>query len=169
VRTDAPSRLREVLSGRPAPFQPQWRASVAAALQLRTFSAITGTTAEAWLRERRSTLEIQAEIAPVDGYEAGVQRVLSRKSDALFGDRPILLDAANHGASSGELVVVDRQFSYEPLALALRRGDDDFRLVVDRALSGVYRSGEIERIYEIWFGEPDEIALNFFRLNALPE
>ena len=121
VRTDAPTRLREVLSGRPAPFEPQWRASVAEALQRRTFSAIAGTTAEAWLRERRSTLKIQAEIAPVDGYDSGVQRVRDQRSDALFGDRPILLDAANRGPS-GELVVIDRLFTYEPLALALERG-----------------------------------------------
>ena len=49
-----------------------------------------------------------------------------------FGDRPILLDAAQRSASSGDLVVLDRLFTVEPLALALERGDEDFRLLVDR-------------------------------------
>jgi ABC-type amino acid transport substrate-binding protein len=66
-------------------------------------------------------------------------------------------------------VVLDRLFAYEPLALALQRGDEDFRLLVDRTLSELYRSGEIGNLYASWFGEPDENALTFFRLSTLPE
>ena len=138
-------------------------------LQQRVFSAITGTTAEAWLAERKDTLKISSEVVPVDGYAAGIERVLSRKSDVFFGDRPILLDAAKRSPSAEDLVVLERLFTYEPLALALARGDEDFRLVVDRTLSGLYRSGEIGDIYASWFGEPDEGALTFFRLSTLPE
>ena len=65
--------------------------------------------------------------------------------------------------------MLDRLFTYEPLALALPRGDEDFRLLVDRALSAIYRSGEIGDLYAGWFGEPDEAALTFFRLHTLPE
>ena len=39
--------------------------------------------------------------------------------------------------------MLDRSFTREPLALALRRGDDDFRLLVDRTLSRLFRSQEI--------------------------
>ena len=60
-------------------------------------------------------------------------------------------------------------FTYEPLALALPRGDEDLRLLVDRTLCGLYRSDEIGSLYATWFGEPDENALTFFRLNTLPE
>jgi hypothetical protein len=37
--------------------------------------------------------------------------------------------------------------SLEPYALALARGDSDFRLAVDRALSQIYRSGEIATVF----------------------
>ena len=47
--------------------------------------------------------------------------------------------------------------------------DDEFRLLVDGAISQVYRSGEIEKLYVKYFGEPDESALTFFRWNTLPE
>ena len=47
--------------------------------------------------------------------------------------------------------------------------DEAFRLLVDRTLSGLYRSGEIEEIYASWCGDPDETARAFFRNNALPE
>ena len=169
LRTDSPVRLREVLEGREPPYRPQWRASLAQVLERRVFAAISGTTAEAWLGERRVALSITAEVVPVDGYEAGIQSVLSRKSDAFFGDRPILLDAAKRSASAEDLVVLERLFTYEPLALALARGDEDFRLLVDRTLSELYRSGEIGSLYASYFGEPDKDALTFFRLSALPE
>ena len=43
------------------------------------------------------------------------------------------------------------------------------RLLVDRTLSELYRSGEITGIYTPYFGPPDETALNLFRLSAQPE
>ena len=47
--------------------------------------------------------------------------------------------------------------------------DEAFRLLVDRTLSELYRSGEIGALYAEFFGEPDESALEFFRWSALPE
>lgn len=170
VRSDAPATFREILAGGPPPpDRPRWRASMAQVLEKRTFSAVAGTTGEAWLRERKSTLKVSSEIVPVPSYEVGVQRVLTRGSDAFFADRPILLDAMQRSKPAGELLMIDRLFTYEPLALALERGDEDFRLLVDRTLSDIYRSGEVWKIYKSSFGEPDDATLSFFRLNALPE
>jgi ABC-type amino acid transport substrate-binding protein len=169
LRADAPARLREVLSGRPAEFRPQWRGTVGQLLQAQTFSVVAGTTSEGWLAGRLKDFKIASKVSPVESYEGGLQSVLDRTSNVLFGDRAILLDAAKRSASARDLIVLDRLFTYEPLALALRRGDEDFRLVVDSALSQLYKSGEIGAIYAKSCGEPDENALNFFRLNALPD
>ena len=169
LRADAPTRLKEVLSGREVPYRPYWRASLAQILAKRILSAVSGTTAEAWLAERKAALNVISEVAPVESFDAGIERVLSRRSDVFFGDRPILLDAAKRSPSAEQLVVLDRLYTYEPLALALQRGDEDLRLLVDRTLSGLYRSGEIGSLYASYFGEPDENALTFFRLSTLPE
>jgi ABC-type amino acid transport substrate-binding protein len=169
VRADAPARLREVLSGRPAQFRPYWRGTAGQILQVQTFSIVAGATSESWLAGRLKEFQLTATVAPVESYEAGVRRVLDRSSNVFFGDRAILMDAVRRNASGGDLVVLDRLFTSEPLALALARGDEDFRLVVDRTLSRLYRSGEIGALYAKWCGEPDENALTFFRLTALPE
>jgi ABC-type amino acid transport substrate-binding protein len=169
LRADAPARLREALTGRPPQPQPLWRGTVVQALQARTFSVVAGTTSESWLAGRIDTFQIAAKVAPVEGYDAGVRRVLDRGSDVFFGDHAILLDAAKRSPSAHDLIVLDRLFTFEPVALALRRGDEDFRLVVDRTLSRLYRSGEIGGLYAKWCGEPDENALTFFRLSALPD
>ena len=79
------------------------------------------------------------------------------------------MDAAQRSGSARDLIVVDRLFTYEPLALALPRGDEDLRLLVDRTLSRLYRSGEAGALYAKWCGEPDADTLTFFRLNAIPD
>ena len=159
-------RLKDVLSGRQS-SQPIWRAAATRALQARAFSIVEATTTETWLPARMRELDIIADVTRVKAYDEGVHAVMERRSDAFFGERAILLDAARRYAYTGNLVVLDRQFTYERLALAIRRGDDPFRLVVDRALSQLYISGEIVPLYAGSFGEPDANALAFFQWNTL--
>ena len=166
LRTDAQPRLREVLSERPR-TDPTWRGSAGQLLQAQTFSVVTGTTAEPWLARKLNEFKLTAAVTPVDGYEAGIQGVLDRKAHVFFGDRAILLDAAARHPSASKLMILERLFTYEPVALVLPRGDDDFRLAVDRALSGFYASGELNALYAQWFGAADENARNFFRWIAL--
>jgi putrescine:ornithine antiporter len=168
VRADAPLPLREILSGQP-PSGPTWRGSPARILAQKTFSTVAGTRSESWLKEKAQELQIAANFTTVTSYEAGVSGVLDRSADVFFADRAILVDAAQSSSSADELLVVERLFTHEPIALALGRDDDDFRLVVDRALSKLYTSPEFETIYLKWFGEPDDAIKSFFRMNALPE
>ena len=168
LRADAPVQLRDVLAGRPS-SGPVWRGSPARILEKKTYSVVTGTTSASWLADRMDQFHIDATVAPVDNYQTGIQRVLDRSSDVFFGDRPILYDAAEGGPSAADLTVLDRLFTYEPLALALARDDEDFRLVVDRSLSKLFRSGQFKDVYVKWFGEPDDSTAIFFGLSALPE
>ena len=169
LRADAPAQVRDALEGREPPYRPLWRASIGLALHKRTFSAVTGTTGLSWLTGKLDEFKIDATIAPVDSDEAGVQRVLNRSSDVLFGERSILLDAKKRNPSGGDLLVLDRHFTFEPFSLALARDDEGFRLLVDRSLSRLSRSGEIQNLYRKFFGEPEESTLTFFRMSALPE
>ncbi|MCU0893346.1 MAG: transporter substrate-binding domain-containing protein, partial [Rhodospirillales bacterium] len=62
---------------------------------------------------------------------------------------------------------------YEPYGIALRRNDADFRLVANRALAQLYRSGEITGVYNRWFGDwgaqPSRLLVAMFALNGIPE
>jgi len=63
-------------------------------------------------------------------------------------------------------------FSYEPYGFMVRRNDAAFRLAVNRALAGLYRSGGIAAIYERWFGgfgKPSPAIQAMYLLNGLPE
>ncbi len=168
VREDAPRGLKNVLEGRKR-FILIWRATPAEILEKQTFSVVAGSRGEQWLTERLKTFQIDATVVPVESYDAGVQAVLDRKADAFFAERSILLDAVARNPSSGALDVLDRRFTYAPLAMALPRGDEDFRLLVDRTLSRLYGSTDFASIYGQWFGGPDEETRRFFQITALPE
>jgi len=169
MRADAPDTLRVVLAGQAQTFEPVWAASAAVVLRGRVFAAVQGTTGEAWLTERLRGGQVVAEPLRVTGYDAGVQAVVDGKADALFGERAVLFDAVRRSPSPNQVLVVDRFFTFEPLALGLPRGDEDFRLRVDRALSRIYLSGQIRAIYAPWFGEPDASVATFFRWSAIPQ
>ena len=169
LRADSSAALREILTKGHAAPRPLWRASPSQFLQKHVFSVVRGTTSEAWLAAKRAELKIDAKVVPVDGYDAGIQRVLARGTDVFFGDRPILFEAAKRSPSAKDLVVLERLFTNEPLALTLTRGDEDFRLLVDRTLSHLYGSRDFGFLYAKSFGEAGEDAMTFFRLNTLPD
>jgi ABC-type amino acid transport substrate-binding protein len=167
VRADAPIQLRQVLSG--VQSGPVWRGSPARLLDKKTFAVIKGTTNEDTLKGALKRLQISANIAEFDSFQAGVDAVLGRNADVLLGDRSILVESAQSNPQAADLIVIDRIFTTEPVALPLDRNDEDFRLAVDQALSELYRSDHFGDIYRKWFGEPDEAAMDYFRAAALPD
>jgi polar amino acid transport system substrate-binding protein len=169
VRADSPQRLRDVLAGRVQPAQPVWRGAPGDLAQKLAFAVIGGTTVEKSLLDALKARRIEVTTLPVPDYAAGIQAVLDRRAAALFGDRPVLLDAAQRGAAAGQLLVIERSFTREPMALAMRRGDDGLRLLTDRTLSRLYRSKDFAALYGQWFGTPDAGTLEMFQAVALPD
>jgi polar amino acid transport system substrate-binding protein len=168
LRADAPRPLQDVLTSRP-PSGPIWRASPAQILNDKTFSIVAGTTGESWLSSRLNDFQLTATVVPVKSYDDGAVAVVDRAADVFFGDRSILVETAAKSPSASDLMVLDRLFTSEPIALTLARNDDDFRLVVDRALSRFFPSADFRNLYAKWFGAPDDAVVAFFRQSALPE
>ncbi|ACE89115.1 putative amino acid ABC transporter, substrate-binding protein [Rhizobium etli CIAT 652] len=170
LNASAPLALREVLQYGEPSSRPVWRGAPARTiLEHKTFSSIAGTTSEDWLSDKIKTFQLAATATPVTDYQQGIARVLDGSSAVLFGDMPLLMDAAARSDSSGNLIVLERHFTYEPLGLELTRGDEDFRLAVDRALSQAYAAQDFRAFFTTWFGPPDDAVVTFFRQTALPE
>jgi ABC-type amino acid transport substrate-binding protein len=169
IHDDAPANMRAVLEQKPEPFQPRWRASLNQVLRDRVYVAARGTTMVEWLSGKIAELGIPARAETVDTFAEGVDRVADRSADVFFGDRALLLDAAMRSPHAGDLVLLERHFTYEAPALALQRDDEEFRLLVDRTLSRLFRSGEIAAIYTPYFGKPEPQTLHFLQANSLAE
>jgi glutamate/aspartate transport system substrate-binding protein len=115
-------------------------------------AVISGTTTEKALREALGRRLINAEVVLVKTRDEGLALLNQSQVDGLASDRITLIGVVARSAGGGVFKLLDEDFSIEPYALMLPRGDYDFRLGVNRVLARLYRTGEIRPIYDRWLG-----------------
>lgn len=130
-----------------------------------------GTTTEEGLKRALAEAGIEAQVVPIESHEEGLRALEAGELAAYFADRAILAMLGRGAQHPDNLVLSDRFFSYEPYALALPRGDTDFRLLIDSTLARLYRSQDIVKIYHAHFGDSpmSDLLRATFTLQALPE
>ena len=75
--------------------------------------------------------------------------VVNGKADAFVYDLPYcVVFMGQQGA--GKLVFLDKAFTYEPLAWAIRKGDPDFLNWLNNFLTQIKNDGRYHRIYDKW-------------------
>jgi polar amino acid transport system substrate-binding protein/glutamate/aspartate transport system substrate-binding protein len=142
------------------------------ALAGKKIGVLAGTTTERSLRDTLASAKINAEVVPAKTHEEGLAMLDHGTIAAYFGDRAILAYLASRSSAPGKLRLAENYLSVEPYALALAHGDSDFRLAVDRALSQIYRSGEIASVFGHAFGsqtQPTDTLKTLYLISALPE
>ena len=132
-----------------------------------------GTTTEQQLRAYLAENAIDAEIVVVGDRTEGWARMNQDNVDAMASDQIVLIGLIMGSPDPTRYWLDNEIFSYEPYGFVVRRDDADFRLVVNRALAEVYRSGDHADIYYNWIGKagievPPVIAV-MYQLGALPE
>ena len=133
---------------------------------------IRGTTTADVLARALQGQSVAAEVVPVANRVEGLQLLHARKVDGFASDRVALIESVMRDSVKAPLRVMDDDFSLEQYALALPRGDHDFRLAVNRVLARLYRSGEIMRIYDRWlgnFGRPSTLLYATYFLQSIAE
>jgi polar amino acid transport system substrate-binding protein/glutamate/aspartate transport system substrate-binding protein len=133
---------------------------------------LAGTTTEKSLRDTLASANITAEVVPAKTHDEGLALVDQGAIAAYFADRAILAYLASKSSAPEKLRLANDYLSLEPYALALARGDSDFRLAVYRALSQIYRSGEIATVFKGTFGaqmQPSDTLKTLYLISALPE
>ena len=152
VRADGPKNLRD-LAGK-------------------KIGVLAGTTTEEALRNTLKEAKITGDVVAAKTHGEGLALLDEGKVSAYFGDRSILLFLIKDSKAPEKLRLADDYLTVEPYALALPRGDSDFRLAVDRALSHIYRSGEIVSVFERTFGakaKPSQILQTLYLISGLPD
>ncbi|WP_152223423.1 amino acid ABC transporter substrate-binding protein [Pseudomonas sp. SCB32] len=168
VRKDAPPFLLKALNGEVEQSGPTWRATLNRGLAAYSFAVQGGTAVETWAHERMRLLKVLVTLRTVASPAEGVDQVAGGKVDAFFADQMTLRSLVARQGASAKLMVLSRRFEFAPVALAMARGDEDFRLQVDTALSQVYRSGAIGPLYGKYFGAPSELDQTLFKIYSRP-
>jgi glutamate/aspartate transport system substrate-binding protein len=133
-----------------------------AAANLRTLDDLKGKTVVSTIGSTnlRQISELDAQrhldltiLAAKDNSEA-FRMLESDRADAFVMDDILLYSRMAHSTTPGEYTVSDDALSVEPYGIMLRRDDPAFKKVVDDAMSAIYRSGDIQKIYANWFLAP---------------
>ncbi|MNE11075.1 MULTISPECIES: amino acid ABC transporter substrate-binding protein [unclassified Pseudomonas] len=168
VRNDAAEPLLNVLNGKVATAGPTWRASINNGLANQTYATLEGGVTEDWIRERMRLLNVIASLVTVANNDEGVKLVAEGKADAFFSERMLLRNEIAKEGAARNLMILDRIFEYSPVAMMVDRNDEDFRLLVDTALSEAYYSGFVEKAYDQYLGGSNLTVKRLFRVYALP-
>jgi glutamate/aspartate transport system substrate-binding protein len=135
-------------------------------------AVIAGTTTESALREALKKDFINADLILVKEHLEGLNALDKGQVDAYASDQTVLIGLALAVRDKLAVNFSDRNFSYEPYGLTLRRNDADFKQAVNQALARLYRTGQVAAIYDRWFGKlgkPSPLLAAMFSINALPE
>jgi len=95
---------------------------------------------------------INAEIVTVKTRDEGLALLTQSQVEGFASDRTTLIGVVAKSGTGGAFRLLDEDFSIEPYALMLPRGDADFRLAVNRVLARLFRTGDIRAVYDRWLG-----------------
>jgi polar amino acid transport system substrate-binding protein len=126
------------------------------------------TTSQALLNTLRQA-GMTAAILEFEDHNEGVASLKAGEIDAYMGDQSILMGLAR--ADGSGLAVARNTLTIEPQALAMGLGENRLRLEVDRALSRMWREGEIAALFDKAFApaEPGEAMRALGVLAPIPE
>ena len=73
------------------------------------------------------------------------------RADAFLGDDVILHGFVARSKRPDDYIITGRFLSFDPYGIMIRRDESAFRLIANRTLARLFRSGEIKEIYQRWF------------------
>jgi glutamate/aspartate transport system substrate-binding protein len=131
-----------------------------------------GTTTEKAVGDFLRAQSIPATIVSVKDHDEGLAALQTSKIEAYASDRTILVGLVLQARGTARYALVSDDLSYEPYGFMVRRDDSAFRLVANRTLARLYRSGAIGAVYAKWFGalgKPTPALVLMYALQGLPE
>ena len=138
----------------------------------RRIAAQQGSTNARIIREKAP----KAVLREFPDQPAAFQALVQGQVDAYTNDGIQLAGLKAKAPDPAQWEIVGDFFSYEPYGMAMRKGDADFRNVVNGGLMDGIESGKFFEIYEKWFGAKGELPYpmasqvrSFMQLQVVPK
>ena len=93
-------------------------------------------------------------IVSANGHPEAFQMVESGRAAAFVMDDILLYGLVANSKNPKQFAISTEALSVEPYGIMLRKGDSEFKKVVDDAMIKIYKSGEGTKIYNKWFLHP---------------
>jgi len=123
-------------------------------LKGKTITSTSGTTNIKQITEIGAQKNLGLNIIPAKDHAEAFLMVETDRAAAFVMDDILLAALAANSKSPADYVISADALSVEPYGIMLPRGDAAYKKVVDAEMTRIYKSGEINAIYDKWFTKP---------------
>jgi len=124
----------------------------------------TGSTSIALLlaRSQEKKFEVKQVLSP--DHAASFLALTTGRSEAFVMDDILLAGLIANSQTPDNWRIIDDSLRTEPYGLIIRKGDPEFKALVDKTLGAMMKSGQFAELYAKWFTKPippKNVNLNF--------
>jgi glutamate/aspartate transport system substrate-binding protein len=123
-------------------------------LKGKTVVSTAGTTNIKQVTEINAAQNLGMNIISANGHPEAFQMVETGRAVAFFMDDILLAGLAAKSQKPTDYEISAIGLSVEPYGIMVRKDDKAFKAVADKAMTEVYKSGQINAIYSKWFEKP---------------
>ena len=130
----------------------------------KTISTTSGTTSVPLLKKYQKTQNIEVKEIYGKDHAESFLLVADDRAAAFVMDDILLAGQIANSRNPSAYRIIPESLRQEPYSMMLRKDDPQFKALVDKTISGVMKSGEINKIYAKWFTSaipPKGINLKF--------
>ena len=113
-----------------------------------------GTTSERLIRKMNEDKKLAMNIISAKDHGESFLMLESGRAVAFMMDDALLAGEEAKAKKPDDWVITGTPQSFEAYACMVRKDDPAFKKAVDDAIVGLYKSGEINKIYSKWFESP---------------
>lgn len=124
----------------------------------------TGTTSDALIKQNEKGQAINVKNLYGKDHADSFLMVASSRATAFVMDDILLAGLIASSKNPADFAIVGPSLRDEPYGVMLRKDDPAFKAVVDKTLSALMQSGEVDKLYAKWFMSPippRNVNLNF--------
>jgi len=123
-------------------------------LKGKTVVSTSGTTNIKWLTEENGKQNLGMNILAAKDHAEAFLMVETDRAVAFFMDDILLYSLVASSKSPADYAVGTEAYSVEPYGAMMPKDDAEFAKVINTATANLYKSGQINAIYDKWFLKP---------------
>lgn len=120
----------------------------------KTVAVTSGTTAVALMKKFEKENGFKIRYLMTKDFAESMQLVANKRADAFVIDDVLLAGQIANLKNPEDFKIVDAALSVEPYGAMFRKDDPQFKSLVDKTVTGMIKSGELSKLYTIWFESP---------------
>jgi len=120
-------------------------------LKGKTVVSTSGTTNIKWLTEENGKQNLGMNIIPAKDHAEAFLMVETDRAVAFFMDDILLYSLVASAKTPGDYAIGTEAYSVEPYGAMMPKDDAEFAKVINTATANLYKSGQINAIYDKWF------------------